>query len=121
MIAGGFSTLVSSGKSARSGVQEAICDSGCFAHVADSLGRVKDRFQEVKTLLRTSSSWSPIASCKKPAQLARFPMPSMPWPRYAPPSVSSIAPRNTPISPPSYLDQILKGPDAGKVRLVIEL
>jgi hypothetical protein len=48
MSAGGFSTLVSSGKSARSGVQEAICDSGRFAHVADSLGRVKNRFQQVK-------------------------------------------------------------------------
>ena len=53
-------------------MQAAIFDSGRFAHVADSLGRVKDRFQEVKTLLRTSSSWSPIASCKKPAQLARI-------------------------------------------------
>src|SRR5271165_2848087 len=30
------------------GVQEAIFDSGRFAHVADSLGRVKDRFQQVK-------------------------------------------------------------------------
>jgi hypothetical protein len=122
MIAGGFSTLVSSGKSARSGVQEAICDSGRFARVADSLGRVKDRFQHVKTLPRTSSSWSPIPSCKKPQpDWPAFAMPSMPWPRNAPPSISSIAPRNTPISPPSYLDQILKGPDAGKVRLVIEL
>lgn len=31
-----------------SGVQEAIFDSQRFAHVADSLGRVKDRFQQVK-------------------------------------------------------------------------
>ncbi len=30
------------------GVQEAIFDSARFAHVADSLGRVKDRFQQVK-------------------------------------------------------------------------
>jgi hypothetical protein len=30
------------------GVQEAIFDSGRFSHVADSLGRVKDRFQQVK-------------------------------------------------------------------------
>ncbi len=30
------------------GVQEAIFDSQRFAHVADSLGRVKDRFQQVK-------------------------------------------------------------------------
>ena len=30
------------------GVQEAIFDSTRFAHVADSLGRVKDRFQQVK-------------------------------------------------------------------------
>lgn len=30
------------------GVQEAIFDSGRFAHVADTLGRVKDRFQQVK-------------------------------------------------------------------------
>ena len=29
-------------------MQEAIFDSGRFAHVADSLGRVKDRFQQVK-------------------------------------------------------------------------
>ena len=30
------------------GVQESIFDSGRFSHVADSLGRVKDRFQQVK-------------------------------------------------------------------------
>ncbi|MDD4024653.1 MAG: DUF6079 family protein, partial [Kiritimatiellae bacterium] len=30
------------------GVQEAIFDSGRFAHVASSLGRVKDRFQQVR-------------------------------------------------------------------------
>ena len=30
------------------GVQEAIFDSGRFTHVADSLGRVKDRFKQVK-------------------------------------------------------------------------
>ena len=30
------------------GVQEAIFDSGRFNHVADSLGRVKDRFQQIK-------------------------------------------------------------------------
>lgn len=30
------------------GVQEAIFDTGRFGHVADSLGRVKDRFQQVK-------------------------------------------------------------------------
>jgi hypothetical protein len=30
------------------GVQEAIFDSGRFAHVADAIGRVKDRFQQVK-------------------------------------------------------------------------
>ena len=122
MIAGGFSTLVSSGKSARSGVQEAICDSGHFAHVADSLGRVKDRFQEVK--IATADVKFVVADRLPQRNQPNWPasaMPSMPWPRNAPPSISSIAPRNTPISPPSYLDQILKGPDAGKVRLVIEL
>ena len=30
------------------GVQEAIFDSGRFAHVADAISRVKDRFQQVK-------------------------------------------------------------------------
>jgi hypothetical protein len=54
------------------GVQEAIFDSGRFAHAADSLGRVKDRFQQVKIATAASSSWSPIAPCKKTAQLARI-------------------------------------------------
>ena len=55
------------------GVQAAIFDSGRFAHVADSLGRVKDRFQEVKIATaehQVRGRQSPPA--KKPAQLARI-------------------------------------------------
>jgi Asp-tRNA(Asn)/Glu-tRNA(Gln) amidotransferase C subunit len=53
------------------GVQEAIFDSGRFAHVADSLGRVKDRFQQVK--IATTDVKFVVAHRllqKSPAQLA---------------------------------------------------
>jgi len=55
------------------GVQEAIFDSGRFAHVADSLGRVKDRFQQVK--IATTDVKFVVANRllqKTPAQLARI-------------------------------------------------
>jgi hypothetical protein len=53
------------------GVQEAIFDSARFAHVADSLGRVKDRFQQVK--IATTDVKFVVANRllkKDPAQLA---------------------------------------------------
>ena len=77
--------------------QEAICDSGRFAHVADSLGRVKDRFQEVK--IATADVKFVVADRLPQRNQPNWPasaMPSMPWPRNAPASISSIAPRNTP-------------------------
>jgi len=55
------------------GVQEAIFDSGRFAHVADSLGRVKDRFQQVK--IATTDVKFVVANRllqKTPAQLTRI-------------------------------------------------
>ncbi len=55
------------------GVQEAIFDSGRFAHVADSLGRVKDRFQQVK--IATTDVKFVVANRllqKSPDQLARI-------------------------------------------------
>lgn len=55
------------------GVQEAIFDSGRFAHVADSLGRVKDRFQQVK--IATTDVKFVVAHRllqKSPDQLARI-------------------------------------------------
>ena len=55
------------------GVQEAIFDSGRFAHVADSLGRVKDRFQQVK--IATTDVKFVVANRllkKKPAQFAEI-------------------------------------------------
>lgn len=55
------------------GVQEAIFDSGRFAHVADSLGRVKDRFQQVK--IATTDVKFVVANRllqKSPEQLARI-------------------------------------------------
>jgi hypothetical protein len=55
------------------GVQEAIFDSGRFAHVADSLGRVKDRFQQVK--IATTDVKFVVANRllqKAPDQLARI-------------------------------------------------
>jgi Asp-tRNA(Asn)/Glu-tRNA(Gln) amidotransferase C subunit len=55
------------------GVQEAIFDSGRFAHVADSLGRVKDRFQQVK--IATTDVKFVVANRllqKTPTQLARI-------------------------------------------------
>ncbi len=55
------------------GVQEAIFDSGRFAHVADSLGRVKDRFQQVK--IATTDVKFVVANRllqKSPGQLARI-------------------------------------------------
>jgi hypothetical protein len=55
------------------GVQEAIFDSGRFAHVADSLGRVKDRFQQVK--IATTDVTYVVANRllkKEPEQLAKI-------------------------------------------------
>jgi hypothetical protein len=55
------------------GVQEAIFDSGRFTHVADSLGRVKDRFQQVK--IATTDVKFVVANRllqKTPTQLARI-------------------------------------------------
>jgi Family of unknown function (DUF6079) len=55
------------------GVQEAIFDSARFAHVADSLGRVKDRFQQVK--IATTDVKFVVANRllqKSPVQLARI-------------------------------------------------
>jgi Asp-tRNA(Asn)/Glu-tRNA(Gln) amidotransferase C subunit len=55
------------------GVQEAIFDSGRFSHVADSLGRVKDRFQQVK--IATTDVKFVVANRllqKTPAQLAEI-------------------------------------------------
>ena len=55
------------------GVQEAIFDSGRFSHVADSLGRVKDRFQQVK--IATTDVKYVVSNRlleKTPEQLARI-------------------------------------------------
>jgi predicted ATPase len=55
------------------GVQEAIFDSGRFAHVADSLGRVKDRFQQVR--IASTDVKFVVANRllkKSPAQLAQI-------------------------------------------------
>ena len=55
------------------GVQEAIFDSSRFSHVADSLGRVKDRFQQVK-IATTDVKFvvSHRLLRKTPAQLAQI-------------------------------------------------